>query len=305
MQGPERREWYRRHNPEHVRAVADLVERALTARGGRGPGHAVVLGAGACTELPLARLARGCAMVTLVDLDGASMERARHELPRELRSRVRLLRTDISGGISATLATQLRAQPWADLAQLDQHAVLDAAAACLEQSPVPDIVPGMVGSAAPYDVVISSLVLTQLFSLPLLDVLDTLAAVAPGMIGLQDAHPRYHAAAEAFRRRVILAHLDLLAALLEPSGAGALITDVSGHLLAAARKGDAAPEAERFALLPRDGFDLPTELARRFTVDGKIRSWRWVTNLPAGAQPGRAYEVVGAVLRAGPGAPIR
>ena len=51
-QGPERRAWYRRHSPAHLRAVAALVEDALARRSAGGPSRAVVLGAGACTEAP-------------------------------------------------------------------------------------------------------------------------------------------------------------------------------------------------------------------------------------------------------------
>ncbi len=57
-QGPERRAWYRHHSPAHLRAVAVLVEDALAARSAAGPSRAVVLGAGACTEAPLERIAR-------------------------------------------------------------------------------------------------------------------------------------------------------------------------------------------------------------------------------------------------------
>ena len=49
-QGPERRAWYRRNSPAHLRAVATLVEDALTARTSGGPSRAVVLGAGAGTR---------------------------------------------------------------------------------------------------------------------------------------------------------------------------------------------------------------------------------------------------------------
>ena len=90
-QGPERRAWYRRHSPTHLRAVAALVEAALAARTPGGPSRAVVLGAGACTEAPLERLARAFEQTLLVDVDVPGMARARDELPASLRSRVDLL----------------------------------------------------------------------------------------------------------------------------------------------------------------------------------------------------------------------
>src|SRR5215831_4483589 len=176
-QGPERRAWYRRHSPEHLRAIEALVAEALATRGPSTPPAAAVLGAGACTELPLERIARACDRVTLVDLDAAAIGRARVELGTALRGRVELLAADLTGGVSNALAELLRAQPWADLAALGGPgggAPLEAAADCLERCPVADP-PEITGLApAGFGLVVSSLTLTQLFSLPLLDVLDTL-----------------------------------------------------------------------------------------------------------------------------------
>src|SRR6185312_13536377 len=79
-QGPERRAWYRRNSPAHLQAVAALVEDALAARASGasgGPSRAVVLGAGACTEAPLERLARTFESVLLVDVDVPGMAHAR------------------------------------------------------------------------------------------------------------------------------------------------------------------------------------------------------------------------------------
>ena len=187
-QGPERRAWYRRNSPAHLRAVATLVEDALTARTSGGPSRAVVLGAGACTEAPLERIARTFESVLLVDVDVPGMAHARDELPASLRSRVDLLQADITGGVSDALASDLRAQPWRDLARLGPSAPLEAAAACLERCPVAD--PPQLPTLAPqgYSLVFSDLVLTQLYSLPLLDVVDMLAMYAPDTVDLRETH---------------------------------------------------------------------------------------------------------------------
>jgi hypothetical protein len=296
-QGADRRLWYRHHNPEHLRAVAELLDATLARRGAEAPGAAVVLGAGACTELPLERLARACQHVTLVDLDVPGMERARRELPPGLRGQVDLLGADVSGGVSRELAEQLREQPWADLAALSERALLDAAAGCLDRCAVPDP-PTLAGVAqVSCGLVVSALVLTQLFSLPLLDVLDTLSVVAPQVVGLQDADPRYHAAVRHFRRRVALAHLDLVAALLAPGGAALLLTDVTGYLLAPGQGPHAGAAREELPLLPPDVVDLPAELAARFGLPLPPRRWEWLATAPAPTQPGRLYAVLGAVLR--------
>lgn len=298
-QGPERRAWYRRHSPEHLRAVEALVAAALAARRPSVPSTAVVLGAGACTELPLERIARACERVTLVDLDAAGMGRGRDELPPALRPRIELLAADLTGGVSAALSALLRAQPWMDLTALggpQGRAPLEAAADCLERCPIAD--PPQVAGLAPggFGLVVSSLTLTQLFSLPLLDVLDTLNFHAPGAADLRESFPRYEAAAQGFRRQIVQAHLSLIAALLAPDGAAALASDVTGYLLAPSggphRGGD-----ESFEMLPRAVLDLAANLAPRFERMGEPRRWRWLVSAPEGGMPGRAYDAMGIVLR--------
>lgn len=299
-QGVRRREWYRRHSPAHLAAVAELVGGALAARREGAPPTAIVLGAGAATELPLERLARACDRVTLVDLDAPGMGAARDALPEDLRHRMELLAADLTGGVSAALARELRAQPWDDLARLGGrmgYAPLDAAAGCLERCLIPDP-PGLVGTApGGYGLVVSDLALTQLFSLPLLDVRDGLEVHAPAVADLREAYPRYRAAALAFRRRVALAHLHLLGSLLAPQGAGLLLTDQIGHLLPARGGPHAAEGRESLAVLPRDTLDVPGDLAAIFELVGAPRRWRWVVAEPDAAQPGRAYDCVGVVVR--------
>lgn len=303
MQGAARRAWYREHSPEHLRAVARLVDDGLAARGKETPDVAVVLGAGACTEVPLERLARACSRVVLVDLDARGVDRARQELPPAVRGRVELVVADITGGVSASLAAALRAQPWADLATLSEASVLGAAASCLEAVavPTPPTIAGL--GLASCGLVISSLVLTQLFSLPLLDVLDTLAVVAP-RISAPEADARYRAAAASLRRRIARAHLDLMAALLAPAGAALLISDETGYLLAPASGWHAGPAREALPLLG-DVLDLPADLAKRFTLMGPLRRWQWQVSAQTSSQPGRAYDVVGALLRSPDLAPLQ
>jgi hypothetical protein len=303
-QGAARRALYRRHSPAHLDTIAALLRRGLattrtTARATPAPRAAVILGAGACTEVPLEPLARALDAILLVDLDAPGMQRARAELPASLRSRVRTLPADLSGGVSQSLAALLRAQPWDDLARLGGPtgaAPLDAAAACLAQCPVPDppTIPGLTPGA--YGLVISSLLLTQLFSLPLLDVLDTLALHAPDVVDRRETHPRYRAAVQDFRRRVAHAHLSLLDALLAPGGAGVLITDVTGHLLPARSGPHTSSTPESLPVLPPDVLDLPRDLAARFTLTSPTPTWRWIVEPSRGETPGRAYDVFGAVF---------
>ncbi|MFI5272272.1 MAG: hypothetical protein ACHQ4H_04470 [Ktedonobacterales bacterium] len=298
-QGPEQRDFYRQQSADHLRAIERLAAEALAARG-TAPARAVILGAGACTELPLARIAGACEQVALVDLDAPGMERARNGLPPALRSRVQPITADLTGGVSNALTAELQSQPWTDLAQmgnLRDAALIEAATGCLERCAIagaPRIAGLLPGT---YGLVISSLTLTQLFSLPLLDIVDHLARVAPGAAELRETSPRYVTAARAFRRRVALAHLELIASLLASGGAALLISDVTGYLLPPRDGAHASDAAEAFAVLPADVLDLATDLAPRFVRIGRQRRWRWLAAAPRGGQPGRAYEVAGQVLR--------
>ena len=302
-QGPERRAWYRRNSSAHLRAIAALVEDALAARttgehGGQGgPSRAVALGAGACTEAPLERLARAFEQTLLVDVDVPGMARARDELPASLRSRVDLLQADITGGVSDALAGDLRAQPWRDLARLGPSAPLEAAAACLERCPVPD--PPQLPALIPhgYGLVFSDLVLTQLYSLPLLDVVDTLSLYAPDAVDRRETHARYRQAAQAFRRRIALAHLALLASLLAPGGAAILASDRTGYLLPPKSGHHAHDPRETLTVLPPDVLAIPDDLAPRFQLVGQPRAWEWLVTAPDADHFGRMYEAVGVVLR--------
>lgn len=299
-QGPARRAWYRRRSLQHLRAVTALVEHALWLGGAGADRQVVVLGAGACTEIPLERLARTSAHILLVDLDVAGMAQARDELPATLRDRVDLLQADLTGGVSEALAGELRATPFADLNQLDQGrgmAPVEAAADSLVRCPVPD--PPPVASLQPggYDLVISDLILTQLYSLPLLDVVDTLTAYAPAVADLRETLPRYRDAANAFRQRVALAHLALLRTLIASGGVALLMSDRAGELLPPTAGPHAHDPIERLETLPGSALALPDDLERDFTLAAPLRAWRWLISAPDAERPGRRYDTFGVLLR--------
>lgn len=299
-QGTARRAELRQRSPEHLRQIAALVEDALAARAAAAPKRVVVLGAGACTEIPLERLVRAAGAVTLVDVDVAGMGRARAELPAALRERVEVVRADVTGGVSETLAAELASQPWADLIALGgprSLAPIEAAAGCLERCrvldppEVPYLEPGTFGMG------VSSLVLTQLFRLPLLDVLDTLLAVAGEVADLRDTVARYRQAATDFSRRVALAHLSLIATLLAPGGSAAFATDEVGYLLPARSSSHSGEGRESLPMLPPEVLAIPDDLTSRFAVAGHVRRWEWLATPPTAQLPGRLYTVAGAVLR--------
>jgi hypothetical protein len=261
---------------------------------------AVVLGAGACTELPLRWLCEHCERVTLADVDQRAMAGARDELPASLRPRVRVVAADLTGGVSQTLERELLAQPWAELARLTGaggRAPLDAAAACLERCQIQTLptIPTLAPHA--FSVVISDRALTQLFSLPLLDALDTLMLYAPDAADQRESHPRYAAAAASFRRRVALAHVALMASLAAPGGSALLLTDLRGHLLSP-EDGPHAGETETLDVLPAAALDLEADLRAYFEEVSVTPAWRWTLSLARDDVPGRAYDVVGVSGRA-------
>ena len=299
-QGAERRNWYRKYSAKHLKQIEQALLAALDARAAATPDTAIALGAGACTELPLDQLARACSPVTLVDLDTEGMLRARAELPEKLRSRVRPLSADLTGGVSAALQDELRGQPWPDLRALGGGrgaSILSAVAGCLDRVAVPQ--PPEILGLTPhgYGLVISSLTLTQLFSLPLLDALDTLLVYAPDLADLRATHPGYLAAERAFQRRIVEGHLALIEHLLAPGGVALLISDHMGYLLSAQRGPHANEGRESLEVLPAEALRLPDDLEARFSLVGPLRQWMWMVAMPEGETPGRAYDVVAAIMR--------
>ncbi len=293
-QGAQRRAWLRQHSPQHLQQCAALMLKVLQIRQPSISHSTLVLGAGACTEVPLAELARDSDEVVLADLDLASMQQGRDELSSPtLRKRVRLLACDISGGVSAKLNRLIGQQPWSRLVLQDAQAVYDAAARCLEQCPVPDppVIEGM--HPREFGVVISSLVLTQLFSYPLLDILDHVQRIAPGYLGEQERHRHYQEAAQAFRVRVIRAHLHLLQELLDVGGIVVLLSDVRGFVFDINSAGNDAEHRQAIPLVPRT---LPDLIHDNFMVMEE-RNWEWITDLPEKGKLGRGYEVIGYILK--------
>jgi hypothetical protein len=292
-QGARRRAWLREHSPQHLQHCAALIHSALEKREpGVSPGT-LVLGAGACTEIPLEELARHSDEVALADLDLASMQQAWEELPSSaLRRRVRLLECDLTGGVSANLRHLLARQQWDARIAQGARAVFDAAANCLEQCPIPDPPQLDTLGAGEFGLVISSLTLSQLFSYPLLDVLDSIQQLAPTYLNEQEHHHRYQQAAQDFRARIIQSHLHLLRELLDTGGLAVLLSDIRGFAFNVFGTDHDAEHRRSIPLVPRA---FPELVSDTFTVLQE-EHWEWITDLPEKDKFGRGYEVVGYVL---------
>ncbi|HEU5374149.1 MAG TPA: hypothetical protein VFV38_01800 [Ktedonobacteraceae bacterium] len=293
-QGARRREVLSRQSPQHLENSTGLLLAALHQRPYRVSHSTLVLGAGACTEIPLAALVHNSDEVVLVDLDRLSMQQASAELATPtLRKAVRMVAEDLSGGISANLERLLARQPWSVLARQGARAIFDAAATCLEECLVPDP-PEIAGlGSGNFGIVSSSLVLSQLFSYPLLDVLDRVQRVAPDTLEEQERHTRYQAVARAFRERVIAAHLHFIRSLLDQDGLAVLLCDQRGFVFDAPNPQHAAEHRRAIPLVPHSFFKLVED---NFTVLEK-REWEWLTDMPVEGRYGRGYEVVGYLLR--------
>jgi len=283
----------RQHSPQHLEQSSTLIQHALHARASGASSGIIVLGAGACTEVPLAELARAADEVVLVDLDTVSMQQARNELPAaSLRKRVRLLEADISGGVSTNLHSLLNKQPWSTLVSRGASAVFDATANCLEQCVVPDPPELESIGSGEFGLVISSLVLSQLYSYPLLDILDRVQRLAPQLLGEQERHRRYQDATQSFKLRVIEAHLHLLRSLVDSGGTVALLYDMRGFVFEVHGTDHDAEHRRAIPLVPRT---LSNLIRDNFTVQ-EATDWEWLTDLPEKGKLGRGYEVAGYVL---------
>jgi hypothetical protein len=294
-QGEQRRTWLRAHAPQHLEHCETLISRALRLRPSAASQSTLVLGAGACTEVPLLALCRASDEVVLADLDLAALQRAGAEVTAPMyRRRMLLVECDISGGVSKKLAHLLNKQPWDDLATQGAQAVFDAAAQCLEACLVsdPPVLPAV--NPAGYGVVISSLVLSQLFSYPLLDVLDRVQSIAPAFLDAQERHRRYQEMAQQFRIRIINAHLHLLRSLLDVGGIAVLLSDMRGFAFTVYGTDHDAQHRRMLPLVPRV---FPELVRDNFEIIEEIQ-WEWLSDLPGKDRPGRGYEVIGYILAA-------
>jgi hypothetical protein len=293
-QGPRQREIIRNQSPQHLENATGLMQQALRLRPPDVSRGTLVLGAGACTEVPLAALAHDSDEVVLADLDSISLQQARAELVSPaMRKIVHLVTDDLSGGISTSLDRLLVRPPWVALRTQGPRALFDAAASCLECCPVPD--PPQFAKLVPsnFGLVISSLVLSQLFSYPLLDVLDRIQRVAPEMLQEQEHHQGYQKATQAFQVRVIVAHLHLLRSLLDSGGIAVLLCDQRGFIFGASGSQSVVSHRRTIPLVPHAFFEL---LEQNFTIVEKCE-WEWLTDIPVEGHYGRGYNVTGYLLR--------
>jgi hypothetical protein len=295
IQGPVRRVWLEEHAPQHLRHCHELVTRALALRDPATSRSSLVLGAGACTEVPLTELCRASEEVVLADFDLAAMQRGRGELASPaLQRRVRFVQCDLTGGVSSDLRRELARHDWRHLAEQGAQSIFDTAADCLDRCQIPDPPTIHTLRQGDFGLVVSSLVLSQLFSYPLLDLLDTVALSAPHLLNEQERHRRYQQATQAFRIRIINAHLHLMRNILDQGGMAVLLTDIRGFAFAVYGTDHDATHRHGIPLVPRSFREL-VHVAFNVT---QHEEWEWIADLPQDNRPGRGYEVNGFILQA-------
>jgi hypothetical protein len=206
---------------------------------------------------------------------------------------VRLVECDLTGGVSLNLHRLLTQQPWSALVTQGARAVFDAATICLQECSIPDPPQLETLDAGAFGLVISSLTLSQLFSYPLLDVLDRIQQLAPTYLNEQERHHRYQQAAQDFRIRIIQSHLHLMHELLDTGGLAVLLCDIRGF---AFNVMGTAHDAEHRRSIPLVPHAFPELVRDTFTVLQE-EQWEWITDLPMKDKFGRGYEVVGYIMK--------
>ncbi len=121
--------------------------------------RALILGAGACIDIPLRDIVETFEQTTVVELDTDATESASARLPRRLRSKMQIVRADISGFVQpmGTLIDQAGREPtWLQFTE-----VLDRGIRSIDPvQAAPDL-------GRDYDFVCSHLVMSQMASMPL------------------------------------------------------------------------------------------------------------------------------------------
>ena len=293
-QGAARREWFRQHAPQHLQHSAEIIMHGLSQRAPSTSRSTLVLGAGASTEVPLVDLARSSEEVVLADMDLRAMQRGRDEMDSPaLRKRVRFVQSDLTGGVSQSLKSLRSKHDWVAIAAQGNVAIFNAAALCLEQCPVPDPPQIYTLRLGDFGLVVSSLVLSQLFSYPIIDMLNTIKDIDPDLLLEQERHRRYQEASQTFRIRIINAHLHFIQELLDSGGIAVLLSDIRGFAFNVHGTDHDATHRRYIPLVPRV---FPELVQSTFHITEEIK-WNWITDLPAEGQFGRGYEVAGYVLQ--------
>jgi hypothetical protein len=280
--------------------LAQSARAILAAAAQTGTQRAVVLGAGACEEIPLAELAERYEQVVLVDLDQASLDQALAApgLPEPIRHRFDLRIADLTG-----LADEL-ARRWRSalegpievesaierLAAIADSALAENGSAEFEagERAAPDgrrLLEALGG--APFDLVVASCLLSQLHA-PVSQRAEQAFGerFAAGPSPLRAA-PCWQTSLDRLARRIEADFMSQLPALVAPGGRIYLSESVQVCFIEPASDG-AWMTAGTYRMTK--SLELRDYVDARFQIEAGAR-WTWVAALPEARRPGRLFDV--------------
>ena len=242
-------------------ALWELVD-PLLAPGGR----VLLVGAGSCDDVPLARLAARAGSIDLVDFDPSSTARAIERLEDAARWAVRVLEEDVTGGSADLVLRAVR-----------------------DDAPLPDALPLPYGplGADGYDLVIGDMLYTQLLH--------------AGLIALEVFGERQLALMQRYDPHLTNALVQRIQASLAPGGHAVHVHDVacwaSGHPQPVDFTSALADPERAFPKLRRHDPCDPHLVLERLGADVRAtRWWGWPF------EPNKRFLVRATVARAGVGA---
>jgi hypothetical protein len=250
------------------------------------PNRAVVLGAGACEEIPLADLVARFAHVTLNDVELAPLGRAVAEARIDDRGRQKII-THVGDltGITEPLLEKIKA---AVASSTDAPAAIEQMTALVAGQPASGLLP-----AGKFDLVVASCVLSQLHFGLTHRAADLFAARFAGRIDELRQSERWTAALYQLARRVEARFIDDLAALVDERGLIYLSESVQMCYVERTASGQWKSEGTYRMLRTTDLADYVDD---RFTITKRGR-WEWVVSPPAEVgQVGRLFDVQALVL---------
>lgn len=273
--------------PIACRHVAQSRRMISAAAASAPQGRALVLGAGACTEIPLAELAARFDHVTLCDVDSAAMQQgvAEARLDAAQRTKIQLKALDLTG-LTEPLLAEIEALP-----QCEASAeLIDRMAALLDvAAPAPLPIEGR------YDLIVASCVLSQLHFGLTHGSAALFLECFPDETSALEQSSRWTAALEGVARRMEEALLSEMLRLLAQQGQIYLSESVQMCFLEAHPSGQWQTEGTYRMLRTTD---LADYLDARFVILARER-WEWIVWPPTAAgDTGRLFDVQAVVLRA-------
>jgi hypothetical protein len=253
-------------------------------------GRALILGAGACDEIPLEQLAARFSRVTINDIAGEPMERALAALPAAARGKVEVDVADLTGATAAAL----------ERIEAALVACGDAEAAIARMS---EVVAGQAAGPLPfaghYDLIVASALLSQLHIGLTQRAAELFERRFAGQRETLRAAPAWTSAVYEYARRVEQRFVDELIPRLAGNGILYASESVQMCYVELTADGQWATAGTYRMLRSRD---LQDYFDARFTTLDRGR-WQWVVSPPARTgDVGRLYDVQALVLRVAPAA---